>query len=113
MNEIEALLLSAVIEAPVAWLIAYIAGWPSRGALHVGLAAAAATAITHPQLWAAAFWAYPRFDYWPSVITLEAGVILAEGVLIAWMAALRIDRAMLVSLAANSASVLCGLWLTR
>ncbi len=112
MIEIEALLLSCLVEAPVAYVVTRAARcWPSRGSPHVALAAAAATAITHPQLWAAALWAYPRFAYWPSVIALEAIVVLAEGVLIAWMADLRIDRAMLVSLLANSASCLFGLWL--
>jgi hypothetical protein len=112
MTEFEALLLSAAIEAPVAYLIAYIARWPSRGNLHVAAASAAATAITHPQLWAAALWSYARFPYWLTIVTLESTVVVAEGLLIAWMATLRIDRALLVSLIANCASVLVGLWLT-
>lgn len=111
MTEIEALALSAAIEAPIAYLVARLAGWPSRGNLHVAAASAAATAITHPQLWAAALWAYSRFPYGPSIIAAEAVVVLVEGGLIAWMAGLRIDRAMLVSLAANSGSFLVGLWL--
>jgi hypothetical protein len=68
-----------------------------------------ATAVTHPQLWSAAFWAYPRFPYWPSIIVLEALVIAAEGLLIAWMSGLAFRRAMIVSLIANSASCLAGL----
>ena len=111
MTEIEALALSALIEAPIAYLVARIARWPSRGNLHVGAAAAAATAITHPQFWAAALWTYSRFPYWPSILVLEAIVVLVEGTLIAWMAALRVDRALLVSLVANSGSFLFGLWL--
>ncbi len=111
MMEVEALAISAFLEAPIAFLVSRAAGWPSRGNLHVGFAAAAATAITHPQLWAAALWAYPRFPYWLSIMTLEAMVVLAEGALIAWVAGLRIDRAMLVSLVANSASCVFGLWL--
>jgi len=111
VTETIALLISAVIKAPVAWLIARVTRWPCRGALHVALAAGVATAITHPQLWAAALWAYPRFAYWPAILTLEGLVVLAEGALIAWMADLRIDRAMLVSFIANSASFLTGFWL--
>ncbi len=110
MTEIEALILSAAIEAPIAFLVAHKMRWACRGSLHVAAASAAATAITHPQLWAAALWAYPRFPYWPSIIVLELAVVLVEGGLIAWMAALRIDRAMLVSLAANGGSCLFGLW---
>ena len=76
-----------------------------------GVASAVATAVTHPQLWAAAYWAYPRFPYWPAILVLEALVIGAEGVLIAWMAQLTLPRAMIVSLIANSSSFLFGLWL--
>ncbi len=111
MTEIEALALSALIEGSVAYLVARLARWPSRGNLHVGFAAAAAAAITHPQLWAAALWAYSRFPYWPSILVLEGIVVLVAGALIAWIAALRLDRALLASLAANAASFLFGLWL--
>jgi hypothetical protein len=112
MTEFEALLLSAAIEAPVAYLVAYVARWPSRGNLHIAAASAAATAITHPQLWAGALWSYEHFSYWLTVVALESAVVVVEGLLIAWMAALRIDRALLVSLIANTISVLVGLWLT-
>ena len=113
MTEFEALTISAAVEALIAFGLARAVGWPCRGNLHVAAASAAATAITHPQFWAAALWAYPRFPYWPSIIVLEAIVVVVEGGLIAWMAALRVDRAMLVSLTANSGSLLLGLWLER
>ncbi len=109
MVEAEALVISAAVEGPIAFLIARLTRWPSRGALHVGLASCAATAVTHPQLWSAALWAYPRFAYWPTAIVLEALVIAAEGLLIAWIAELAFPRAMLVSLIANAASCLAGL----
>jgi len=112
-SEIGALALSAAIEAPVGWLVARLARWESRGPSHVALACAAATAVTHPQLWAAAAWAYPRFGYWPSLAVLEGAVVGVEGALIAWMAGLRVQRAMLVSLAANAASLGVGLALAR
>ena len=111
MQETQALLFSVAIEVPIAYLIVRLARWPCRGALHAGLASGVATAVTHPQLWAAVIWAYPQFGYWPSVIVLEALVVLAEGVLIAWMAALAIRRAMLVSLIANLASCVAGILL--
>jgi hypothetical protein len=113
MLEAQALVISAAIEAPIAALIVRLAHWPGRGAVHAALAAAVATAVTHPQLWAAAEWAYPRFGYWPSVVGLEALVVAVEGLLIAWMAALALHRAMLVSLAANTASCLVGVLLLR
>ena len=106
MLESEALLISAAIEALIAYLIVRATHWPCRGAIHAGFAAAVATAVTHPQLWAAALWAYPHFGYWPSVIVLEAIVVLVEGGLICWMAGLKLRRAMLLSLATNAAS--CG-----
>ena len=108
MLESEALLISAAIEAPIAFLIVRATHWPCRGAVHAGFAAAVATAVTHPQLWAAALWAYPRFGYWPSVIALEAVVVLVEGGLIGWMARLSLGHAMLISLAANTASCAAG-----
>ena len=113
MQEAVALGISAAVEAPIAVLIVYGARWPSRGALHVGLAAAVATAVTHPQLWDAALWAYPRFGYGPSLLVLEVLVVLAEALLIAWMARLRWSHALVVSLAANSASCAAGLLMSR
>ena len=112
MEELKYLLLSCAIEAPIAYLIVRWSRWPSRGALHAGLAAAVATAVTHPQMWQAALWAYPRFGYWPSLVGLELLVVLVEGMPISWMAQLKLHRAMLVSLCANGASCLVGLWLT-
>jgi hypothetical protein len=109
MVEAEALLLSMAIEGPIAFSIVRFTRWPCRGALHVGLASAVATAVTLPQLWSAAIWAYPRFPYWPSIVILEALVMSAEGLLIAWMAGLALPRAMFLSLIANVASCLAGL----
>lgn len=113
MVETEALLISAAVEGPLAFAIVGLMRWPCRGALHAGLASAVATAVTHPQLWSLALWAYPRFPYWPTVIVLEALVIAAEGLLIAWMAELALPRALRVSLIANLASFLFGLWLAN
>jgi hypothetical protein len=109
MTEVEALALSIAIEAPLAWLVAWRAGWPARW--HVAAASAVATAVTHPQLWAAALSAYARFPPLPALFALEAIVVLVEGALIAWMARLAIRQAMLVSLIANAGSMLLGLLL--
>ncbi len=111
MTETTALLLSMAIEAPIGYLVARLARWPCRGALHVGLACAVATAVTHPQLWTAAYWAFQYYSYWPSVLALEIAVVVAEGLLIAWMAQLTLARAMLVSLIANFCSCVAGLTL--
>ena len=111
MTELEALVLSCAVEAPTAYLIVRLTRWNSRGPLHVAAASAVATAVTHPQLWSAALWAFPRFAYWPSVLMLEAVVMLVEGGLICWMAQMKPSQALLVSLAANSGSMLVGFWL--
>ncbi len=110
LTEPLALVISAAIEAPIAYLIVRLARWPSRGPLHAGAASAVATAVTHPQFWAGVIWAAPRFGYWSSVVTGEILVVLAEGAMIAWMAELRLQRAMLVSLVANTVSCAAGLW---
>ncbi len=109
MNESEALAVSSVIEALVAFVMLRFNRWPCRGAGHVSLASAVATAVTHPQLWEAVYWAAPRFGYWPSVVGLEVIVVIVEGLLISWMAALSRPQSMLVSLAANLSSATLGL----
>ena len=111
MSEADALLISMAIEGPVAFAIVALARWPSRGALHAGLASMVATAVTHPQMWTLAIWSYGRFPYWPAILTIEALVVVVEAALIAWMARLTPARAGIVSLVANSASFLFGLWL--
>ena len=112
MTEFQGLLLSVAVEAPVAWLLAALTRWPSRGAGHVAAAAAVATAVTHPQLWAAAAWLMPQFG-WPTTAAAgEAAVVIVEGLLIAWMARMRPGQAMLVSLCANTASFVVGLLVT-
>ena len=108
MDEPMALVLSAVIEFAIAALIVHLTKWPSRGALHVGLASAVATAVTHPQAWNAALWAYPHLSYWPATLGIETAVIAIEGLLIAWIAALKFRSAMLVSLLANLSSFFAG-----
>jgi len=112
MSEAEALLISMAIEGPIAFVLVTLARWPSRGALHAGAASMVATAVTHPQMWSLAIWSYGRFPYWPAILSIEALVVVVEAALIAWMAELTPARAGAVSLVANSASFLIGLWLT-
>lgn len=108
MAEWQALVISIAIEAPVAWALVRWRRWGGRGAGAAALAIAVATAATHPQLWAAALWAYPRFGYWPSIIALEAIVVAVEAVLVAFVAGLAPRRALIASLAANGTSFLLG-----
>jgi hypothetical protein len=78
----------------------------------MGLASVAATAITHPQMWLYVQPLSAMLGFWGMFFVLEALVVLAEGVLIAWMADLRLDRAMLTSLISNSTSAFAGLLLS-
>jgi len=109
LTEIQALLLSAAIEAPIAFLVVWLTRWPSRGAIHAAAAAAVATAVTHPQLWAAVIWLAPRFGWQAVALTGEAVVVLVEGLLIAWMAGMKLRHALPLSLATNGASFAIGL----
>lgn len=110
LTELTALVISMAIEAPVAYAIVRLTRWPSRGPIHAGAASAVATAVTHPQLWFNLVpWLSDLIGYWPSLAVGEAIVVLTEGALIAWMADLKLQRAMLVSLVANAASFAAGL----
>jgi hypothetical protein len=109
MSEFEALLLSAAIEAPIAWLIVRWRAWPCRGARHAALAAAFATTCTHPQLWAGVNAFAPAIGYVPAVALGEAAVVLAEAGIFVWVITLSPVRALLLSLATNTASFAFGL----
>lgn len=109
MTEILALMVSAAIEGPLAYAVVAVMRWPCRGPFHVAIAAMLATAVTHPQLWSASLWLYPRIGYWPTVGCAEAVVILVEAAIIAWASGLSSLRALAVSAMTNAASALTGL----
>jgi hypothetical protein len=109
MTEPAALLISIVIETTAAYWLLRSVSWPSRGAEHVALAVAVATAVTHPQAWAAAGWLYPRIGYEPAFLILEITVVLAEAALVHWASGLPPLRALVVSTIANAASAVAGL----
>jgi len=97
MTEFEALLASAAIEGPVAYLLVRLTRWPCRGPLQAAFAVMLATAATHPQLWAASLWSFPRFGYWPTMAVTEGAVVVVEAAIVAWVAALSPRRALAVS----------------
>ena len=111
MTEFQALLLSVAIESPLAWLLVTLTGWPSRGAPHAALAAAIASAVTHPQLWAFVTWATPGWGWWPATLAGETAVVAVEAALIAWAIGLRPVHALMLSLVTNAASFAFGLLL--
>jgi hypothetical protein len=108
MGQLEAMLISMATEGLVAFALVAWRAWLCRGPLHVGLAAIVATAVTHPQLWAASLWLYPCLGYEPTVVLAEAVVIVVEAGIIGWAARMQPAQALLVSAAANVASVLVG-----
>jgi hypothetical protein len=113
MTEFEAMLLSVAIEAPIAFAIVAIKGWPCpgsrRGPLDAAIAISVATAVTHPQLWTAALWLYPRIGFWPAVGCAEAVVVVVEAAIILWATGLSAARAFALSTIANGASTLIGI----
>ena len=109
MTEFEALLASAAIEGPVAYLLVRLTRWPCRGPLQAAFAVMLATAATHPQLWAASLWSFPRFGYWPTMAVTEGAVVVVEAAIVAWVAALSPRRALAVSALANATSFAVGL----
>lgn len=111
MTEFEAMLLSVAIEAPIAFVIVAITRWPGRGPLNAAIAISLATAVTHPQLWTAALWLYPRIGHWLTAGVTEAVVAVVEAAIVIWVTALSPMRAFMVSVAANGASTLVGLLL--
>jgi hypothetical protein len=111
MTEFEALLLSAAIEGPLVFALVSVMRWPCRGPLHAALAIMLATAVTHPQLWAASLWLYPRIGYWSALAIGETAVVVAEAAIIAWAVGLSPTRAFVASVIANGASAAVGILL--
>jgi hypothetical protein len=108
MTQLGAQLLSMAIELPVAWLIVVVTRWPSRGALHVVLAGAVGTSVTHPLLWSGVEALGPSLGHEAAVLAGEAAVIAVEAAIYAWGAGLSARRALLLSALANVASAGIG-----
>jgi len=89
----------------------FVSGRPQilRGPLQAAFAVMLATAATHPQLWAASLWSFPRFGYWPTMAVTEGAVVVVEAAIVAWVAALSPRRALAVSALANATSFAVGL----
>src|SRR6201996_7285418 len=106
MTEFEAMLFSVAVEAPIAFAIIAITRWPCRGPLNAAIALALATAVTHPQLWTAALWLYPRIGFWPTVAGTETVVVVVEAAIIIWATGLSAAKGLALSALANGASTL-------
>lgn len=108
MTEFEALLLSAAIEGPLAYAVVAATRWSCRGPPAAAVAIVVATAVTHPQLWTASLWLYPRIGYWPTIAITEAVTMVVEAAIVAWATRLSPARALVVSAIANGVSATVG-----
>jgi hypothetical protein len=110
MTQAQALLLSLLIEVPVA--LALCAWWgpgAHRGLRRVALTGLAATLLTHPFAWAllpALHGHLPRYARW---LLVEGGVAVIEGLLFWRLGGLHPYRGQLIGWAANALSFGVGL----
>ena len=109
VTQASALLLSILIEAPVAAALVGGLGWGCAG--RAGWAAALGTAMTHPVAWPAILWCSGMIGYWPGLLVTEGGVVLAESLAYYTVVPMPAGRALLASLVANAASTVAGLLL--
>ena len=115
MSQLEALLLSLLLEVPLVMLLARFAlrarPVPAGRLLVVALAA---TLITHPFAWHGFGWMRPYLPaFWPRALIIEGAVAVVEGALYATFARQGALRGQLLGWSANAFSFLSGLWLMR
>jgi hypothetical protein len=108
MSQTTALLLTLLIEIPIAVGICKMGRWAPGELWQVALVSVGASLLTHPLLWMAA----DLVRTLPSLLLAETGIALLEGVVYAWAAGLGLWRGQLVSLLANGASLGVGLALS-
>ena len=108
MNQLQAMLLSLLIEVPVVLVLAALFKWIPRADLwRLALVAVAATLLSHPFAWYANEHLGGTFAVRATII--EVSVTLLEAALYAWLGRLGVWRGLTVSAAANGASFGVGL----
>jgi hypothetical protein len=110
MSQIEALVLSMLIEAFVAALAMRALNWgaPARAAM----IAMVGTLMTHWAVWSFVAQGAPSLDYVSAVIVAEAGAVAVEAIIYALALPVSPARALALSLSANGASFAAGLLLS-
>ena len=101
--------LTILSETLAVLLIAWTVGWRAKGRLFA--VAVGINLVSHPIFW----WVFPQipWDYTTRLLVSELCVALGESGLY-WLLATRIwPRAFLLGFAANTVSVVLGLWLMR
>jgi hypothetical protein len=107
VTQTQALVLSLVIEAVVAFALVRGLRWGSG--TRAMLAATVGTLITHPVVWLAVPRLEPLLDYGAALALIESGVVLAESAAYRFVVPLGWRRALPASLIANAASTGAGL----
>jgi hypothetical protein len=106
MTELEAMMLSIAIEAPVAALLGLTHG---RGASARAVAAATlGTIMTHPIVWFGALALYGVMSYWPTLIIVETFAVIAEWPFYMIMTKFLWRRSLALSFIANAMSFAIG-----
>jgi len=117
VSQLQAMLLSLLIEVPLAVGITALAGWLPRQELRrLAVAAIAATLLSHPLVWLAITQLQPLLQFAWRALIVETGAILLEAVVYARLAHLGYLRGMALSTLANGASFGAGLvihWAVR
>jgi len=110
-TQTQALLVTLAVEVPVVVGLAAALRWTARrlGAL-VALAACAALAslVTHPLLWIVDPLLAPTVAVGPRWALLEGAIVVVEAGILALTTGIAVRRALLLSVAANGASLLVG-----
>lgn len=110
MDAITARLISVLVEAAVAGALVALRRWPARGrAAGAAGAAALGTLASHPLAWDGIIALTPKVGYGAAVGAVEALVVLGEAGVYGWVLALPVRQALMLSLAANGASLGVGL----
>lgn len=108
MTQLEALLLSLLIEVPVVLGVAVVGGWLPGERTRLAAIATAATLLTHPVVWNAWFVLQPHLGWTATAALLEGSAVVVEAGVYAGFG-LSPRRALLVSFVANATSFGIGL----
>lgn len=111
LTQTAALGITLAVEVPLVVLMAYRWRVPWSRSLVVGLLV---SCLTHPLAWKVSWWAMvlfqtPHYVRW--FIAIETGVVVLEALLFRYLLRVMWQQAFAVSLLANAASALLGVWL--
>jgi len=110
MTQLEALVLTLVIElAVVAVFATALRFWPRPAWPRAFMVAAAASLLSHPWAWWANTSALVMLPFLERAAVIEIGVVAAETMLYALVAGLSWGRALVVATVANATSFALGL----